>query len=313
MSLAQYVREDDYFLRIRKTKKKRVATSLVIFLGSLIGLLVFFVFPRLTKGAIKSPIAGEPEVRGAVTRIAYIPYAFLFPSSTPTPTPTPLPSPTPVAPKKSSYVIAAYGDSMVDTMGENLDYLYKHLKKKHPKITFKLNNYGKGGENAGDGLGRFDNLFKYQQRDYPSISEIDPDFIILGSFSYNPFSPHDRGRHREQLEQLIKRSKQTGAQVYLLAEIAPLRSDFGKGPNGVNWDSQTAFEHSGRIIEQLEDTIQLAKKENVQLINAYAKSLKTSGNIKQGDRNLVNPSDGIHPSIEGHDFTANLIIEALKL
>jgi len=60
-----------------------------------------------------------------------------LPSSTPTqkllsPTPYPLiPTPYPLNPAKSLYTIAIIGDSMVDTMGEVLEYLDSALKKKY--------------------------------------------------------------------------------------------------------------------------------------------------------------------------------------
>ncbi|MBI1862871.1 SGNH/GDSL hydrolase family protein [Candidatus Microgenomates bacterium] len=214
-------------------------------------------------------------------------------------------------PRKDSFKIAVYGDSMVDTMGEGLPYLDKALKKKYPQVKFTLLNYGMGAQNAEDGLARFDKEYRYKNRSHPSLSTVDADIIILGSFAYNPFDPFDRDKHWLALSRLIEKAKDTHADVYVLAEIAPLRSDFGKGPAGVNWDRVTAYEHSGKIIKQLENAVGLSKNLNVILINAYEKSIITAKS--EGKREYVSISDGIHPSIKGQEFMADEIAKTLVL
>lgn len=213
-------------------------------------------------------------------------------------------------PSKSSYSIAVYGDSMVDTMGERLEYLEHALKKKYPDVNFTLYNFGKGAENVEMGLSRFGSELHYQDRNYPSLPQIMPDIIIIGSFAYNPFTPHDRDRHWLGLTHLVQEAKNLTSQVYLLAEIAPLRKDFGKGPNGVNWDDQTNFEHSGRIIEQLENAVGLSKTLHIPIIDVYHESL---ANATEGKREYVNPGDGIHPNIAGHEYMAEKIVETIQL
>src|SRR5690349_10068088 len=133
---------------------------------------------------------------------------------------------------KNSYSIAIYGDSMVDTMGEQLEYLQAALKKQYPGKTFYYYNYGIGSQNVEEGLNRFDKAFDYKTRHFVPLSSLHPDIIIIGSFSYNPFYPYDKDRHWNTLTQLVQKAKATGADVYMLAEIAPLKTGFGKGPNG---------------------------------------------------------------------------------
>ncbi len=257
-------------------------------------------------GRQESPVVGSVAGTFSATEPARNLTALSAPRATEAPTPTPERST-----RKNTYTIAVFGDSMVDTMGERLEYLEGALKEKYPKTSFKLYNYGTGSQNVDEGLARFSKEFSYQTRSYPPLTVLSPDIIILGSFSYNPFSPYDRNHHWLSLAKLIQEAKRTGADVYVLAEIAPLRSDFGKGPNGVNWDQVTAFEHSGRIIEQLENTIGLAKNENVILINTFEKSVVN--NRREGKKEYVNPSDGIHPSVKGHEFIAKEIADSLVL
>lgn len=223
-------------------------------------------------------------------------------------TPTEAPSPTPRpsrSHRKNEYSIAIYGDSMVDTMGEKLEYLEHSMKKLYPDVNITFYNYGKGSENVEMGLSRWNNKLDYQDRHYPSISDLKPDIIIIGSFAYNPFSPHIRDRHWVGLTKLVETAKNITPNVYMLAEIAPLRKNFGKGPDGVNWDENTAYEHSGRIIEQLENTVSLSSNLHVGLIDVFHASIGKIG--------LNNPGDGIHASVFGHEFTADKIAETISL
>ena len=227
-----------------------------------------------------------------------------------TPTLTPIPTPTPIVLKKSSYSIAIFGDSMVDTMGEELEYLQKTFTDKYPRTKFNLYNYGIGGQNIEQGLARFESSFVNRERQYPPIPALLPDVLIIGSFAYNPFSTHDRNKHYTLLKELIGKAKNASSNVYLLAEIAPLKTGFGKGKNGVNMTEEAALEHANHIIEQLDDVINLSNAENIPLINAYYES-RVDGSF--GDPYFVNKDDGIHPSEAGNYFTAELITARIKL
>lgn len=236
-------------------------------------------------------------------------------SAAPTPTPSPSPSPTPApsvrpTPSKESYTIAAFGDSMVDTMGENLDYLDKQMMARYPNTKFKFYNYGIGSQNVVQGNARFDVPFKYQTRDYSRINEIKADIIIISSFAYNPLEPYNKPKYLENLKDLITKSKNTGAKVYLLAEIAPLKEGFGKGVGGVNWEEDKVKGHVLNIIQNLDATVALASQTNTPLINAY-KASQVDG--KYGNKAYVGSHDGIHPSVEGEVFMATIIADTIKL
>jgi len=228
------------------------------------------------------------------------------PIEQPTPTATPFPKPS-----KEEYTIAVYGDSMEDTMGEVLEYLEHELTARYPDTKFNLYNYGMGSNNVLDGMARFNRPFVYQDRDYRSLKDIKPDIIIMGSFGYNVLTPHDRNAHWLGLTRLVEEAEKITPTVYMLAEIAPKRRGFGFGPNGVNWEPATAFEHTGKIMEQLENAIGLSSALHVPLIDAYTPSLQE--NKREGKSELINPSDGIHPSVEGHEFTAKIIADTIQL
>lgn len=271
-------------------------------------LLIIFIFPALF---LSQKYFNKQEVyRESVKAVTVSPSVYISPIPTSTPAPIPTLTPTPfIVLKKTSYTIAIFGDSMVDTMGENLEYLQKNLTNKYPQNKFNLYNYGIGGQNVEQGLGRFESSFVNRERQYPPIPALVPDILIIGSFAYNPFSIHDRNKHYALLKELIAKAKSMPSRVYLLAEIAPLRTGFGKGKNGVNMPEDAALEQASHIIEQLDDVINLSKEENIPLINAYYES-KVDGPF--GDPYLVNKDDGIHPSAAGHILTTELIASNIK-
>lgn len=281
----------------------RIILVIAIFLSA--GLLTWSFY--LSQKPVTSP-APSPQVL-AETRTTFIISAAPTPTPSPSPSPTPKPSLKPT-PNKSSYIIAAFGDSMVDTMGENLDYLEKAMMARYPSTKFKFYNYGIGSQNVVEGNKRFDVPFKYKTRDYPRINEIKADVIIISSFAYNPLSPYDKNAYLEALKDLIAKSKNTGAKVYLLAEIAPLKEGFGKGVGGVNWDEAKTKEHVSFILQNLDSSVALASQTQTPLINAY-KASQVEG--KFGNKTYVATHDGIHPSIEGEVFMAELIADTIKL
>lgn len=243
------------------------------------------------------------------------------PSATPLPTPTPtiefvgnektfVPIPT-IAKQEKTIKLAVFGDSMVDTMGERLEYLEKSLKERFPQLQFELYNYGMGSQNAEEGFQRLKKPFTYQTRSYPSLPDLHPDILIIGSFAYNPFFPYDRDRHWLALTKIIEEAEKISNNVYILAEIAPQKSSFGRGPNGVNWEADTSYEHATHIVEQLENAVGLSKTLRVPLINVFQQSQINSQ--KEGRKEYINSDDGIHPSVKGHEFMANMIVSNIEL
>ena len=184
------------------------------------------------------------------------------------------------------------------------------MMARYPTTKFKFYNYGIGSQNVVEGNKRFDVPLNYQTRSYPRINEIKADIIIISSFAYNPLYPYDKTTYLNALKDLITKSKNTGAKVYLLAEIAPVKTGFGKGVGGVNWDEAKTTEHVGLILQNLDATVTLAAQTNTPLINAY-KASQTDG--KYGNELYVGSHDRIHPSVEGEEFMANIIAETIKL
>ena len=213
-------------------------------------------------------------------------------------------------PKKQHYIIAAIGDSMVETMGDSLDYLKKALQDKYPHTEFVMYNYGIGSENVEEAISRLDKPFHYGNKDYTPLKELSPDIIILGSFAYNPLTTENPDLYWSKLAEMISNTKKITQNVYLLVEIGPLYYGFGTGPGGVNWPEDKAREQSQKIKKNLENAIGLAKITDTNLIDAYTPSLKKSGIV---DPKYVSTHDHIHPSIEGHEFMAKIIADTIRL
>jgi lysophospholipase L1-like esterase len=282
----------------------RVNMSLKIVLFLLLGLLTLFS-QRLTQVLTEKEHAPTnvialdshetPDDKPSILGIFFVPTPTIF-----IPTPTVPTFSTP----KSSYRIAIIGDSMVDTMGERLEYLEHALKARYPRTQFELYNYGRGSETVAHGLARLNNHFSNNDRRYDPITSIHPDIIIVGSFAYNPYFPPNAAQHHQDLLNLVERMKQITPAVY-----QPLRTGFGTGPNGVNWDANTAYSHTGFMLEQIDSAKQVARELNIPLIDTFSPSvIKEDGS---GRADLIATDDRIHPSVKGHEFMAELIAKKL--
>ncbi len=232
------------------------------------------------------------------------------PSPTSTSTEKPTPSPTVQKLSKKLYKVAAIGDSMIETIGGNLDYLYKELKKKYPDTDFYMYNFGISSENVIEGLARFDKPFAHSDRSYPSISEVKPDVIIVGSYAYNPPQGDTKTLHFNALSEMIKKARSITGNTYVLAEIAPLKENFGNGPGGINWPPELVATHVAKIVDLMQNARSLPGALNVRLIDVYSKT--TSENSPYGQAKFVDSYDNIHPSIYGHTFMAQVMVEVIK-
>jgi len=215
------------------------------------------------------------------------------------------------APKKKSYVVAAIGDSMIETMGDSLDYLKASLKEKYPGTEFAMYNYGVGAEKVTSGRERFDKPFNHGTRSYPPITHLKPDILIVGSYAYNPFDNHNRDKHWLTLAGLVLKARSVTPNTYMLAEIAPIEKGFGSGLGGVNWPDEVVAGHTPKIIEQMENAIGISRILGIPLINVYEKT-RAEGS-KYGKSEFVSSHDNIHPSVYGQVFTAQEEAEVIHL
>lgn len=266
----------------------------------------FLIFTLiLTVSFVTFNLVDTQKIMGAKTQATYSssPVVNSFVTITPKPTASPSPSPE-IKLTKPAYAIALYGDSMIDTMGD-MKYLSDALATKYPKTKFNLYNYGIGAQNVKLGFERLNLNFSNQNRTYDPIVKINADVIIVGTFAYNPFDPHNIETYKNYLSPLLNQLKATGSQVYLLMEVAPLGENFGKGPHGANWPPDLTIKQSQHIEEQLLAAKSVAQSLNIPIIDVYSRT--------KGRPMYTSADDGIHPSYDGHVFTANLIVQTIIL
>jgi len=205
-------------------------------------------------------------------------------------------------------IIAIYGDSMVDTMGTALPYLETALGQYYPQVNFAFLNYGIGAQSIEQGKEGFNQAYSYKDRNYPAPASSGADIIIIESFAYNPMGEDGLDKQWLALSQIVDQARASGAEVMLLATIAPTKSQFGQGPGGIDWPPQYAGEHAGLIGRYLENAVSLGRSLNLPVIDAYHASLLANG---EGNLNYISSHDHIHPSVAGHQFVANLVAQKI--
>lgn len=206
---------------------------------------------------------------------------------------------------KSEYTVALIGDSMIDTLDSYLPKLAEQLKDKYD-ANFKIYNYGVGAQNVEMGLARFSEPFNYKGREYPPLSELKPDILIIGSFAYNPFSAPDINKYWLTMASLAEHSQATKARVYFLADIAPVKEKFGVG--SLDWNTDSRIAHSQKIVDQLNSFTALSKTLNIPLIDVYS---LTQDNGPFGSGEYTDAHDGIHANEKGRTLVINQIVKDL--
>ncbi len=229
-----------------------------------------------------------------------------------------LPSPTPIAhylkpsiKKNDTYTIIFVGDSMIDSLGENLDYLRKNLKDHYPYTTFGLFNYGYGSTNILSLKERLNSETTYRSKTNQAILERELDIIVIGSFGHNPLSelPIKKGLkiQEEVLDDIVLQlvTEKPNTLIIFLAELAPSESSYAMGVVDLSQKQRTLWVNERKAY--IENHIGYAIKHNIPLINTYRE-----GMVK-GDVNLdyINKDDYIHPSTAGVIFMGKTIADFL--
>lgn len=227
---------------------------------------------------------------------------------------TPVPSPTPIpkTARQKKFVIAALGDSMIDTLGPDLPNLKNILTSVYRRTEFTMLNYGVGGTNIDYGIERLTSDYTYLDRHIPALVSQFPDILIVESFAYNPYS-FDEGAldtHWLALAKIIDTMKLYCPQtkILLAATIAPNAVVFGDGGNLRPQDADGKLKKVTTIKKYLESTIRFAQSQNVPLANAFYPSLQEDGN---GKLEYINGGDNIHYSDAGREFFSKIIADAI--
>lgn len=245
-------------------------------------------------------------------------------NSTPIPTITPLtptssPSilgisnstPTNTETNEKAYTIAVLGDSMVDTLGENIPQLEISLKRYFPNKKFNILNYGFGSSDIEYGFFRLNNDYQYLDKSYPSLISQKPDIIVIESFAYNNFGNSQSGIDKQWLSlgaiTTTIKSKLPDCKIILASTIAPNSVIFANGNPDIHLSSFEKIEKTNTIKLYLQNMINFAKSEHFPLADAYFPSLtKNEGMVE-----LINPNDNIHPSQLGNEFFCDTIAKTV--
>jgi lysophospholipase L1-like esterase len=236
-----------------------------------------------------------------------------IPTTTPTPIPSPTPSPFPTrTAKKNNFTIALLGDSMIDTLGNDLNILKQLLNKTYPQVNFTMKNYGVGATNIEYGIERITSGYTYLENPVPALVSQNPDVVVIESFGYNPFS-FDTGamdKHWLALGKAVSTIQSTlpNTKIVIGATIAPNWNVFGDGAAGLSFDPIAKSQKVTVIKKYLENAVNFAKSQGLPLADAYHPSLDGSGN---GKLVYINPGDHIHYSDAGRNFFSQKIAGAI--
>jgi len=251
-----------------------------------------------------STTPSSPTVLGTSTTSSPLP--------APTPslsiTPTPLPN---VGGENPIVTIAVLGDSMIDTLGPGLPKLLSSLKLYYPNRQFQILNYGFGSSNLEHGLYRLTNDHNYLGQPIPSLLSQKPDIIIIESFAYNNFGNSQSGIDRQWLTlgaiTTTIKDKLPQSKIIMAATIAPNSVIFGNGIANTHFTAMEKMEKTNTIKLYLQNLVNFATSQGFPLADAYHLSLDGS----EGQKDLINSTDNLHPSDSGNQFFCDTIAKAI--
>ncbi len=216
----------------------------------------------------------------------------------------------PSIPVKRAYLTFIVGDSEVAALGKNANQLREDLIAVYPEHEFVNYNYGFGSTNILTVPDRLEKTTTYLGETFPPINEQVFDLIIFESFAYNPLSEYPLAeglkKQTEILDMSIKAviKKHPGSVVAIMVPIAPSEEFFAQGV--INLTPEVRKQWVEERVAYIKNAIEFAEKNNIPLINVYEKSLTADG---KADLKYINPSDYIHPSIEGISLISKTIAD----
>lgn len=228
------------------------------------------------------------------------------------------PSPTPVGnyisptiKKSDAYTIIIVGDSMIDSLGENFDYLRQDLKIYYPGTVFGLFNYGYGSTNVLSLPERLNSETIYRGKINEAILGRALDIIIIGSFGHNPLSqlPLEEGLQKQNqiLDSMVLQlvNKKPNTLIVFLADFPPSSKYYGKGVVELTDEQRSAWVNERKAY--IENYIKYAQEHNIPLINIYEES-QVDGEV---NLDYINKDNYIHPSSTGLIFMSQEIADYL--
>ncbi|MFZ2152998.1 MAG: SGNH/GDSL hydrolase family protein [Microgenomates group bacterium] len=200
------------------------------------------------------------------------------------------------------YTIGFLGDSMVQTLGEDLQSIKTSLSQLFPRHVFHLINRGTGSQNIEYGL----------NTELPLLLDQKPDIIVVESFAYNNFGNTQTGydRHWLALGAITStiRQKLPQTKIIIATTIAPNSIVFANGVKDLQLSSLDKVEKTSTIKLYLQNAINFATSQGFALADAYHPSLINN----EGSRQYINSVDNIHPSAAGASLFANVLTQTIS-
>lgn len=202
---------------------------------------------------------------------------------------------------KKNISIAVFGDSMIETFGQNMPILKKNLEESFPNHKFTLENFGQSATTIDNASSKI-----------PEIIAVKPDIIVIESFAYNNFGNTQAGfdKQWQYLSNITSQIKEKlpSAKIILAATIAPNSVNFTNGIANLNLSSLDKIERTKTIKLYLQNLVNFATSQNFPLANAYKQSLVRD----EGNPQLISSTDNLHLSERGKEFFSSIIVDTIS-
>lgn len=206
--------------------------------------------------------------------------------------------------------LALIGDSMIDTLSDNI--CQNSLQKYFPNIKFNLLKYGYGSTTLESVIKRLTETTTYLDKEKPALLSLSPDIILIESFAYNNFGNSQKGieKYQNLLKEIIDliKEKSPETKIILASTIAPNSISFASGIKNMHFTALEKIEKTNTIKLYLQNLINFAKNNNLPLVDAYSLSLFGDNGASQ----FIDSVDNLHPSPLGTELFCDVLGKSLK-
>ena len=209
-------------------------------------------------------------------------------------------SPPPIGGDGKIVNLALIGDSMIDTLSENI--CQNSLQKYFPTIKFNLLKYGYGSTNIESVSKRLTETTTYLNNNNPPLLSQNPDIILIESFAYNNFGNSQKGidRQSQALQNIIDiiQNQSPNTKIILASTIAPNSITFASGIKNIHYSALEKIEETTTIKLYLQNLINFATKNHLPLVDIFHPSLFGQNGLDQ----FIDSVDYLHPSNLGTEL-----------
>jgi lysophospholipase L1-like esterase len=221
----------------------------------------------------------------------------------------------------SSKRILFLGDSITQA-GHYVGFLEYALRKQNPEQGFDFYSLGLNSETA-SGLSENDHPFPrpcVHSRLDSALDKIKPDVVFvcygMNDGIYHPLNEKILDAYQQGILGLVEKCQDMNAQVIVITPPAfqayAIRDDLREA-NAVGFSYRAPYKDYQKTLEAFSKWLRMAMSQDVICVSLNSSMMNYINDQRKENESFCFSKDGIHPSLEGHLFMAQITLDSLGI